>query len=134
MVQLVFPEDVNPQVEDIGRTSLELGVEVRSENPRTGTRHRTTLSHRAFIALDEHERPRPVGTVISPRTDAESAAHAAAAARKAARAARARSAPGGPWPAEVWRQEAGRSVVMSRLIAQRKARMAHLRAGAAPDG
>jgi acyl-coenzyme A thioesterase 7 len=107
---------VSSQVEYIGRTSLELGVEVHSENPRTGVRRRTTSSHLAFIALDEHERPRPVGTVISPGSDAEAAVHAAAAQRKAARAVRAHRAQGIGWPVALLREEAGRSVCLSRLI------------------
>lgn len=107
---------VSSQVEYIGRTSLELGVEVHSENPRTGVRRRTTSSHLAFIALDEHEHPRPVGTAISPGSDAEVAAHATAAARKAARTARAYGAPGGGWPTGLLREDAGRSVRLSRLI------------------
>jgi acyl-coenzyme A thioesterase 7 len=107
---------VSSQVEYIGRTSLELGVEVHSENPRTGIRLRTTSSHLAFIALDEHEQPRPVGAVIAPASDAEAAVHAAAAARKAARSARARGAEGRGWPAGLLREDAGRSVRLSRLI------------------
>jgi acyl-CoA hydrolase len=107
---------VSSQVEYIGRTSLELGVEVHSENPRTGIRRRTTLSHQAFIALDEHEQPRPVGTVITPASDAEAAAHTAAAARKAARSARARGAERRGWPAGLLSEGAGRSLQLSRLI------------------
>jgi len=83
---------VSSQVEYIGRASLELGVEVYSEHPRTGIRRKTTSSHLVFIALDEREHPRPVGTVITPASDAEAAVHAVAAARKAARTARVRAA------------------------------------------
>jgi acyl-CoA hydrolase len=106
---------VSSQVEYIGRTSLELGVEVHSENPRTGIRRRTTSSHLAFIALDEREQPRPVGTVITPASTAEAAVHTAATARKAARTARAHGAPGG-WPSGLPGDDAGRSVRLSRLI------------------
>ena len=119
---------VSSQVEFIGRASLELGVEVHSEHPRTGMRRKTTSSHMAFIALDEREHPRQVGTVITPATDVEAAAHAAAAARKAARIARpvtrssnegvrATGAPGVPEDlAEVDDLPAGRSVRLSRLV------------------
>ena len=82
---------VSAQVEFIGRASLELGVDVHAENPRTGLCRRTTSSHLAFVALDEHERPRSAGAAIIPTGAVEAAAHAAAADRKAARAA-ARSA------------------------------------------
>lgn len=107
---------VSSQVEYIGRTSLELGVEVHSENPRTGIRRRTTSSHLAFIALDEHEQPRPVGTVITPASDAEAAVHTAASARKAARSARALGAESRGWPAGLLSEDGGRSVRLSRLI------------------
>jgi len=107
---------VSSQVEYIGRTSLELGVEVHSEHPRTGVRRRTTSSHLAFIALDESERPRPVGAVITPSSDAEAVVHAAAAARKAARPGGIGSAesPGGP--ASLTHEPIRRSVQLSRLI------------------
>src|SRR6516165_1132525 len=70
---------VSAQVEFIGRTSLELGVDVHAENPRTGRCRRTTSSHLAFVALDEHERPRSAGAAIIPTGAVEAAAHAAAA-------------------------------------------------------
>ena len=78
---------VSAQVEFIGRASLELGVDVHAENPRTGRCRRTTSSHLAFVALDDRERPRAAGAAIIPADEAETAAYAAAAARKAARAA-----------------------------------------------
>ncbi len=79
------------QVECVGRSSLEVGVEVHSESPRLGLRRKTTSSHLAFIALDEHEHPRPVGQTITPGSPAEATAHAEAEARKAARTARVRA-------------------------------------------
>jgi len=91
------------QVEHIGRASLEVGVEVHSESPRTGIRRRTTSSHLAFIALDDREGSRPVGHVITPGSEEEAAVYAAAAARKAARVARLRAEASVPtghtWPA-----------------------------------
>jgi acyl-CoA hydrolase len=81
---------IDAQVEFVGRTSLEIGVEVSSESPRLGIRHRTTSSHLAFVALDEHELPRPVGNTITPGSPAEEQVYAEAAARKAARAERVR--------------------------------------------
>jgi acyl-CoA hydrolase len=107
---------VSSQVESIGRTSLELGVEVYSEHPRTGARRKTTSSHLAFIALDEHERPRPVGAVITPASDAEAALHAAAAARKAARTGRIRAAGSAGDPASLEQEAVPRSIQLSRLV------------------
>ncbi len=87
---------IDAQVECVGRTSLEVGVEVHAESPRLGLRRKTTSSHLAFIALDEQERPRPVGQAITPGSPEEAAVHAEAAARRAARAARARRPAGEP--------------------------------------
>ncbi|HYM90793.1 MAG TPA: hotdog domain-containing protein [bacterium] len=107
---------VSCQVEYIGRASLELGVEVQSEHPRTGLHRKTTSSHLAFIALDEREHPRPVGVVITPASDAEAGAHAAAAARKAARTARVRDA-GAAGDLGLQHEGIRRGVELSRLIA-----------------
>jgi acyl-coenzyme A thioesterase 7 len=107
---------VSSQVEYIGRTSLELGVEVSSENPHTGARRRTTSSHLAFIALDERERPRPVGVVIAPASEIEAGAYAAAATRKVDRTARARSSGSGRLPADLELGDARRRVEASHLV------------------
>ncbi len=87
---------IDAQVEFVGRTSLEVGVEVHSESPRLGVRRKTISSHLAFIALDDTEYPRPVGQTLAPGSALEEAVYAAAAARKAARAARARAGAQGP--------------------------------------
>lgn len=105
---------VSAQVEHIGRASLELGVEVHSEQPRTGIRRKTTSSHLAFIALDEHERPRPVGQAITPASPAEEAVLIAAAARRAARIARVRAGAAGAVPALA--DDTTRNVRLARLV------------------
>ena len=105
---------VSAQVEHIGRASLELGVEVHSEQPRTGIRRKTTSSHLAFIALDEHERPRPVGQVITPASPDEEAVLVAATARRAARIARVRAGAAGEVPALAG--DTARSVRLARLV------------------
>jgi acyl-CoA hydrolase len=79
---------IDAQVEYVGRSSMEIGVVVQSEAPGRSASRRTTSSHLAFIALDERERPRPVGLTVTPASSAEAAVHDAAAARKAARRAR----------------------------------------------
>jgi acyl-CoA hydrolase len=79
---------IDAQVEYAGRSSMEVGVAVQSEAPGRRGPRRATSSHLAFIALDERERPRPVGATVTPASRAESAVHEAAAARKAARRAR----------------------------------------------
>ena len=82
---------IDAQVECVGRSSMEVGVDVQSEAPGRSASRRTTSSHLAFIALDDRERPRPVGRTVTPASRAEAALHEAAAARKAMRLARVRA-------------------------------------------
>lgn len=104
---------IDAQVECVGRSSMEVGVAVQSESPgrtssasggdRRGAEdrrpRRTTSSHLAFIALDDRERPRPVGRTVTPVSAAERAVQDAAAARKVARLARVRAQGDDPGPA-----------------------------------
>jgi len=48
------------RVEYVGRTSMEIGVDVFAEDPRTGERIPTTTAHLTFVALDENGKPAPV--------------------------------------------------------------------------
>jgi len=48
-----------------GRTSMEVGVRVESENPVTGETHHTATAYLTFVALDEHGRPTPVPPVFA---------------------------------------------------------------------
>lgn len=104
---------LDARVEYVGRASMEVGVDVCSESPHSGAWRRTTSSHLAFIALDEHERPRPVGQTVTPGSASEAAMHAEAAARKALRAARARrEQDADAMPARPWRH----AVRLSRFV------------------
>ena len=76
------------RVEYVGRTSLEVGVRVFSENAATGERHVTLSSHMVFVAIDEAVQPRPVGARIVPADPGEAAVVEAARARREARRAR----------------------------------------------
>lgn len=53
-----------------GRTSMEVGVWIESENPLTGERHRTTHGYLTYVALDDAGRPTPVPPVV-PETEEE---------------------------------------------------------------
>ncbi|MFS8639225.1 MAG: acyl-CoA thioesterase [Symbiobacteriaceae bacterium] len=53
------------QVTDAARTSMEVRVNVYSENLRTGERHHTATAFFTFVALDEDGRPTPVPAVIA---------------------------------------------------------------------
>jgi acyl-CoA hydrolase len=118
------------QVEYVGRSSLEVGVRVFSENVMTGARAVTLNSHLVFVALGDRLSPRPVGDTITPAGPAEEALVDAARRRReerlkrfAARRARADhraggtpgAAPGAAAPAgheaPRWRFESARSVL-----------------------
>src|SRR5262245_42315527 len=69
-------------VEYVGRSSLEVGVRVWSEDVDTGERSVTLNSHLVFVSVDEHARPRSVPERIAPRDAEESALVDAARARR----------------------------------------------------
>lgn len=48
------------QVNDVGRTSMEVGVRVEAENARTGERRHVSSAYLVFVALDPDGQPRPV--------------------------------------------------------------------------
>ena len=76
------------QVEHVGTSSMEVGVEVYSEDPRRGTRRLTTASHLAMVAVDDAGRPRRVAVQITPADAQERALNETARARKEERTAR----------------------------------------------
>lgn len=62
---------LNSQVNRVFHTSLEVGVEVFSENVLTGEKKHTTSAFVTFVAIDEHTRkPKPVPPLIV-RTEEE---------------------------------------------------------------
>ncbi len=76
------------QVEYVGRSSLEVGVRVTSENPVTGERAVTLSSHLVYVSVDDEGKPRSVSQKIAPAGAAEEALVAAAIARRQERLAR----------------------------------------------
>ncbi|MFT6143743.1 MAG: acyl-CoA hydrolase [Myxococcota bacterium] len=58
------------QVNFAGRTSMEVGVRVESENPLTGERVHTSTAYLTFVALGDDGRPTQVPT-LEPVTDTE---------------------------------------------------------------
>lgn len=68
-------------------TSMEIGVNVYSENPLTGERRHTTTALTTFVALDELGKPAPVPPLI-PETEEEQARQVEARQRKEERMAR----------------------------------------------
>lgn len=58
------------QVNDVGRTSMEIGVRVEAENARTGERRHVSSAYTVFVALDQTGEPRPVPP-LAPENDEE---------------------------------------------------------------
>lgn len=56
----------------VGRSSMEVDVEVHAEDPATGLRRRATRASLGFVAVDAQGRPRPVGAQVV-AADAEEA-------------------------------------------------------------
>ncbi len=56
---------VKASVNDVGRTSLEVGVRVEAESVVAGQRHHTSSAYLVFVAIDEQDRPRPVPPLIA---------------------------------------------------------------------
>jgi acyl-CoA hydrolase len=79
---------VHASVNDVGRTSLEVGVRVESEEILSGRRTHTSSAYLVFVALDEHGRPRPVPPLV-PETRTEHRRQAEAKIRREHRLARA---------------------------------------------
>ncbi|MHC4069251.1 MAG: acyl-CoA thioesterase [Planctomycetota bacterium] len=75
---LVFKEPIKvgdhvvlkASVNYVGRTSMEVGVQVTKEDPYTGEQAIATTAHLAFVALDSAKRPCEVEPVV-PETDDE---------------------------------------------------------------
>jgi acyl-CoA hydrolase len=56
---------VRAMVNDVGRTSLEVGVRVEAENVVTGRRVHTSSAYLVYVGLGADGRPRPVPPVIA---------------------------------------------------------------------
>ena len=56
---------VRAMVNDVGRTSMEVGVRVDAENYFTGRKVHTSSAYLVFVALDEASKPRPVPPVVA---------------------------------------------------------------------
>ncbi len=75
---------LNGRVNRAFTTSMEVGVEVYSENLYTGKRLRTNVAYLTFVAVDENRKPVPVPPII-PETDDEKERYDAALQRRTIR-------------------------------------------------
>jgi len=78
---------VSATVNDVGRTSMEVGVRVEAENPLTGRHVHSSSAYLVYVALDDQGRPRPVPG-IAPETETEQRRQAEAKLRQGNRLAR----------------------------------------------
>jgi uncharacterized protein (TIGR00369 family) len=79
---------VHAAVNDVGRTSMEVGVRVEAEEVLSGRRTHTSSAYLVFVALDEHGQPRPVPPLAT-ETQAERRRQAEAKIRRESRLTRA---------------------------------------------
>src|SRR5437879_8765193 len=74
---------LHSQVNRVFHTSMEVGVEVYSENVLTGEHKHTTTAYVTFVAIDEHSRkPKPVPPLILRTTEERRRFREAAERRK----------------------------------------------------
>ncbi len=83
------------QVNYAGKTSMEVGCRVETEDLRSGERRYTTKAYLTFVALDASGKPRPIPRLL-PQTAEEKRRHAEAQQRRTARLALAGKADGAP--------------------------------------
>ena len=62
---------LNARVNAVWRTSMEVGVRVEAENPRTGGSRHTGSAYFTMVAIDEEGRPIPVADVRIETEDEE---------------------------------------------------------------
>ncbi|ELZ60830.1 MULTISPECIES: acyl-CoA thioesterase [unclassified Haloferax] len=67
---------------NVGRTSVDVKVDVHAENPKTDERRKTTTSFLTFVALDDDGKPTPVPRLVC-ETDEEAELRAEAVAARA---------------------------------------------------
>jgi acyl-CoA hydrolase len=75
---------IESQVNRTFRTSMEVELNVRAENPREGTERMCNRAFYTFVAIDESKSPVPVPPV-EPQTEAEHSRYEAAAKRREVR-------------------------------------------------
>ena len=89
-IEPVFLSDVvtlRAQVNDVGRTSMEIGVRVEAENTMTAERRHVSTAYLVFVALDKEGNPKPVPR-LEPETVDERRRMAEAKIRREHRLAR----------------------------------------------
>ncbi len=78
--------EIKACVNATGKTSMEVGVRVESENPITGERFHNVSSYLTFVAVGPDGKPRPIAP-LAPETETEIRRNTAAGKRRASRIA-----------------------------------------------
>ncbi len=81
----------------VGRTSMEIRVDVQSEDLMSGERRQTSTAYLTFVAVDKNGRPATVPPLLLETEDEKREAKAA----EARRAARLKDRPVGATPGEI---------------------------------
>ena len=72
------------EVTNVGRTSMEVEIQVQAENPMSGQRWQTNTAYAVYVALDDTGKPTPVPPLIAESAE-EKRRQAGAQARQARR-------------------------------------------------
>ncbi len=83
-VMLGWTVNLKASVNYVGKTSMEVGVRVDAENPRTGEMFHTASAYLSFVALDTNKKPVTVEALVL-ETDDERRRNKDAKARREAR-------------------------------------------------
>jgi uncharacterized protein (TIGR00369 family) len=57
------------ELTDVGRTSMEVEVQVQAENPISGERAHTNTAYAVYVALDDAGKPTPVPALLAETED-----------------------------------------------------------------
>lgn len=63
-VMIGWTVNLKASINYVGKTSMEVGVRVDAENPRTGETFHTASAYLSFVALDANRHPLPVEELI----------------------------------------------------------------------
>lgn len=74
---------VKASVNDVGRTSMEVGVRVETENLISGQKSHTSTAYLVFVALDSSRKPTPVAPLLTETPDQDRRMREAKVRRKA---------------------------------------------------
>ncbi len=81
VIKLGWVVHIRAKVNYTAKTSMEIGVRVDAEDPKTGVKHHTASAYLTFVAIDENGKPIPVPKFL-PKSADEKRRHLAAVKRR----------------------------------------------------